>query len=101
MLIAVLLVGCIGIAFVLLGWLIWKKEKISLLHEYHYSKVSDNDKSAFCKDSGIGVMRIGVGLLVTAVLLFLTDSALSFLAFAVGMLLGLGQLISAGRKYNR
>ena len=98
---AVLLVAVIGAVILLLGWLIWKKEKITLLHDYHYSKVSDADLPAFCMYSGIGLLTVGVGLIVTAVLLFLTDSAWSFLIFASGMLAGLGLLVYAGRRYNR
>ena len=44
---------------------------------------------------------IGVGLLITAMILGLTDSAYSFLAFAAGFAGGLVLLIRAGAKYNR
>ena len=45
-------------------------------------------------------MCIGIGLLVTAVLLAATGRAASFLAFAAGFAAGLGLLIYAGKKYN-
>ena len=32
--------GLVGIVLIVLGWLIWKKEKISLLRDYHIDKVS-------------------------------------------------------------
>ena len=100
MMFAVLLVGVIGLVFAIIGYLIGIKKKITLLHDYHYSKVSDADKPAFCNYCGLGVLVIGIGLLLTAVLLALTDSALSFLAFAVGMFAGGALLGYAGRKYN-
>ena len=55
----------------------------------------------FCRLSGIGLIVIGIGLLISAVILFVTDSAYSFLCFAVFFVVGLAMLISAGAKYNR
>ena len=96
-----IIVAVIGIVFITLGYLMWKKEKITLLHSYHYKKVSPSDKEAFCKISGWGVISIGIGLLVTAVIIGITDSVLSFIAFALGFVAGLVLLIYAGAKYNR
>lgn len=95
-----IIVAVIGLVFIMLGYLIWKKEKITLLHSYHYEKVSSSDKKAFCKLSGWGVIFIGIGLLVTAAIVGITDSALSFIAFALGFVFGLALLIYAGLKYN-
>ena len=96
-----IIVAVIGIVFITLGYLMWKKEKITLLHSYHYEKVSPSDKKAFCKISGWGVISIGIGLLVSAVIIGITDSVLSFIAFALGFAAGLVLLIYAGAKYNR
>lgn len=96
-----IVLGMIGIVFVIFGYLIWKKEKISFLHGYHYDKVSENDRADFCMLSGMGVISIGMGLLVTAVIIGITDSAWSFIAFAVGFTAGLALLIYAGNTYNR
>ena len=49
----------------------------------------------------MGVIFIGIGLLVTAIIIGITDSALSFIAFALGVVVGLALLIYAGAKYNR
>jgi len=84
-----------------MGWLIWKKEKLSLMHDYHVNKVSVENKSGFCRLSGIGLVAIGIGLLISSVILFVTDSAYSFLCFAVCFVIGLVMLITAGAKYNR
>lgn len=96
-----IIVGLVGIVFVILGFFIWKKEKISLLHDYHYDKVSAEDKKAFCTLSGVGVLLIGIGLLITAIIIGITDSPWSFVAFAIGFVVGLIMLIYAGAKYNR
>ncbi len=94
-------IGVLALVFIYLGCLMWKKEKITLLHSYHYDKVSPSDKKVFCKISGWGVIFIGIGLLMTAIIIGITDSALSFIAFALGFVVGLALLIYAGAKYNR
>ena len=94
-------IGVLALVFIYLGCLMWKKEKITLLHSYHYNKVSQSDKKVFCKISGWGVSFIGIGLLVTAIIIGITDSLLSFIAFAVGFVVGLVMLIYAGVRYNR
>ena len=32
------IMGVCGALFMYLGWLIWIKEKINLIHDYHYKK---------------------------------------------------------------
>ncbi len=96
-----LIIGLVGMVFVMFGYQIWKKEKISLLHDYHYNRVSVEDKKAFCTLSGIGVLLIGIGLVITAIVIGITDSPWSFIAFAIGFVAGLVMLIYAGVRYNR
>ena len=100
MIVGVIVLAAVGVLLTVLGLLIWKKEKISLLHDYHYDKVKKEDKKAFCTLSGIGVLLVGAGLLVTAVILAFTVSALSFIAFCIGFIAGILLLIIAGNKYN-
>ena len=95
-----IIVGLIGIIFVILGYMIWKKEKIALLHNYHYDKVSAEDKKAFCTISGIGILLIGIGLILTAIIIGITNSVWSFIAFTIGFIVGIVMLIYAGIRYN-
>ena len=99
--IGVIIIGGVGVIIAILGWLIWKKEMITLMHDYHFDKVSPENRPAFCKLSGIGLVVIGIGLFITAVILGITDSSYSFLCFAVCFAAGLTMLIAAGAKYNR
>ena len=100
MILGVIVIALVGAVCCVMGWLLWKKERITLLHDYHYDQVSEADKTDFCRLSGWGVLAIGIGLLFTAVILLLTESAWSFLAFAAGFALGLFFLIYAGKRYN-
>ena len=88
--IGVSVTGAVGALLAVFGWLIWKKEKITLLHDYHTDKVAPENRKAFCTLSGIGILVIGIGL----------ESAASFLCFAAAFIAGLALLITAGRKYN-
>lgn len=99
--IGVIMTGGVGAIIAVMGWLIWKKEKLSLMHDYHVDKVSAENRPAFCKLSGLGLIVMGAGLLISAVILGITDSAYSFLCFAVCYAAGLVMLITAGTKYNR
>ena len=100
MIVGVIILSLVSILMLVMGWLLWKKEKVSLLHDYHYNKVSQADKKVFCTLCGIGLILMGIGIGVTAVLLGITDSVLSFIAFAVGMVAGVALLLYAGKKYN-
>ena len=101
MVVGVIITAIVGVLLIVLGYLVWKKEKISLLHDYHYNNVSQEDKEAFCAMSGKGLVAIGAGLLITAVLLGVTHSALSFIAFGVGLVVGMALLIGAEARYNK
>lgn len=101
LIIGVIITGGVGVLLVILGFLLWKREMITLLHNYHVSNVSPENRRAFCKLSGIGLIVIGLSLLITAVILGITDSAYSFICFGVGFAAGLFALIAAGMKYNQ
>ena len=90
----------IGITLIVLGLKIWKKQKIQLLNEYHYEKVSEKDKPIFCKLSGIGVFIIGIGIALTGIITFFTESPLSFIPMGIGLIVGMTLLIWTIIKYN-
>ena len=98
----------IGILFILLafvfgrlGWLIWKKQKMDLIISHHCDKVSEANKPAYCTLAGVGVFVMGVGFGLSGVCMFLTQSALTFIPMAAGLVVGVALLIMAIRKYNR
>ena len=53
---------------VVLGLLIWKKEKVSLIHDYHYKNVQEADIPAYARLMGIGIILIGVGICIAGIL---------------------------------
>ena len=96
-----LIFGLVGILFLVIGRMIWKMERIELLHDYHRNRVSEDNKKRFCALCGVGVCTIGVGMILTAVVFGFSGSLWSMGAFAVGFLVGIGMLIWAIWKYNR
>lgn len=95
----IIVVG-VGVVFIILGYLVWIREKINILHSYHYRNVSPANKKVFCKMTGQGLILIGSGLLITGIVISKTHSMYSFIAFAVGFISGITLLINAGAKYN-
>ena len=100
MILGSIVTGVVGAVCIVLGILIWKKEKITLLHDYHYDKVNEAHKKVFCTLTGIGIIALGIGIFIAGVLLGLTGSLWSFLPFGVGLIISLSLLIYAGKKYN-
>ena len=47
------------------------------------------------------VIMSSIGMILTAILLGITDSAASFLVFAAGFIIGIFLLSYAGMQYNR
>ncbi len=97
---AIIIVSLFGLFFVYLGYLIWKKEKISLLHDYHYDKVKEEDKKSFCAMSGQGVLLIGLGFLVAGIVVAVADPKWGMVPVGIGLVLGIARLIHAGIRYN-
>ena len=73
----------VGILFFCLGWEIWKKEKISLIHDYHHKKVKDSDKKAYTTIMGKSLLIIGVGIILTGVIDFITYTLYGWWIFGV------------------
>lgn len=85
-----------GILFVWLGILIWKKQKISLIHSYHYAKVKEEDKKAYTSTMGKSTALIGMGCILSGIL----NSEYSWIPFAGCFILALVFIYIAQRKYN-
>ena len=93
--------GAVGLLLIVLGCLIRRGDSQKLLHDYHIDRVAPENRKAYCKLSGAGILMIGVSLVLSAVIFGFTDSARGFFCFAAGFAAGLAMLIAAGRKHNR
>ncbi len=94
------LFALLGVLFAVLGWLIWKKQKMNLIIRYHCDKVREENKEAYCKLAGIGVLLMGLGFLLSGVFTVFFQSVFTFIPMAAGLVIGIALLISAVVKYN-
>ena len=99
-----MMIGCAieyatGIACIVLGTMIWKKRKISLIHDYHYRNVKQEDLSAFARSIGIGIILIGAGIGITGTL-DLLGSSFWWAPMLAGFVFGSVVIFRALKKYN-
>ena len=99
MIIGILIEAIVGILCIVLGFLIWKKQKISLIHDYHYRNVKEEDVPSYTRQIGSGLIIIGSGILLTG-MLDLLNSSLWWIPLIIGFSIGLIIIIYAQKKYN-
>ena len=89
----------VGVPLIVLGALIWVKQKVSLLHDYHYKNVRQEDLPAYTRRMGIGLILMGFGMGVTGILEWL-GSPFWWISLAAGFLIGILVMHTAQKKYN-
>ena len=92
------LLSCV---FIVLGGLIWTKQKMNLIISYHCDKVKDENKKAYCRIFGIGMIVIGIGFLLSAVCIPLLKTLFSFIPLTAGLVLGIVLIVYSIAKYNK
>ena len=88
-----------GTLCIVMGLLVWKKQKVSLIHDYHFENVKQEDLPAYTRLIGIGLIITGLGICVTGIL-ELFDSPLWWIPMLIGFIIGLMVLNRAQKKYN-
>ncbi|MBR6790407.1 MAG: DUF3784 domain-containing protein [Oscillospiraceae bacterium] len=96
-----LILAALGAVFVWLGLRIWKKQELKLLHDYHYDKVTEENKAAFAEMSGKGIVAVGAGIILMGIVGCTPLTEYGWIPFILGLAAGLMLLIRAGHKYNR
>ena len=86
MLLELNVLSIIGIIFLIVGWSIWKREKINLIHDYHYKNVAEADKKEYTALMGKGAIIIGIGIILTGIIDFITQTGWGWTAFGVCLL---------------
>ena len=90
----------VGLLCVVLGLLLWKKQMISLVHDYHYKNVQKPDVPAYTRLVGIGLLLIGIGTCLTGIINLAFQTATGWAAFGVGFIAGIWLMNKAQMKYN-
>ena len=89
----------VGALLIVMGTLIWKKQKVSLLHDYHYKNVKKEDLPAYTRLVGIGIITIGTGICIMGILNLIL-SPLWWIPLLAGFVSGFIVLFRAQMKYN-
>lgn len=90
----------VGILLLVLGALLWKKQTISILHDYHTKNVSREDVPAYTQLVGLGLIIMGTGCVFTGLIAFVLEEPGGWLAFPIGFLAGLILIGRAQKRYN-
>ena len=89
----------VGFLCITVGLLIWLKQKLSLLHSYHYKHVEKDDIPTYTRLVGIGLILIGTGICITG-FFNLFYLAYWWIPLLIGFVSGLTVLYIAQKKYN-
>ena len=100
MLVGFIVCVLVGALCIVLGILLWKKQMISLIHDYHYRHVSKSDVPAYTRLMGIGLLLIGIGTLLTGIINYAFKAESGWIAFCIGFISGLILMHKAQMKYN-
>ena len=95
-----ILFALLSILFIVLGCLIWIKQKMNLIISHHCEKVSEENKRSYCKIFGIGMLAMGIGFGLSGICTVLLQSVLAFIPMTIGLVLGIVMIIFAVVKYN-
>lgn len=90
----------VGIVLLGMGYFIGVKQKISLVHSYHYKNVAEEDKPDFCKKVGLGNALIGIAVLCVPVLRPLIGETAALAIAGVTAVAAGALVISTIIKYN-
>lgn len=90
----------LGLLFLYLGWRIWKREEITLIISHHHQKVSEEDKKHYTEEMGKSIIFIGIGMVLTGIIDFITKTVYGWLFFSIFFILGFIKMFQAQKKYN-
>ena len=93
----------IGAILVIIGLILWKKQKISLIHDYHYTKVKDEDVKSYTKAMGKATIGIGLSTMLMGILEIISyiPSYMGGLIFIIGLIVSGVMFYRAQKKYNK
>ena len=100
MLIGLIVFLGVGILFFVLGTLLWKKQRMDLVNEWHTRNVKPEDVPAYTRLIGLSLLAIGAGCVVTGIVACIFEEALGWLALPAGFVVGFALIWKAQKKYN-
>ena len=90
----------VGVLFLVLGTVLWKKQRIDLVHEWHTRHVKKEDVPAYTRLMGQALIAIGVGCVLTGLVACVLEQTLGWAAMPLGFAAGFALICKAQRRYN-
>ncbi len=101
MIFIIILLLAVGAIIIRYGYIVWIKEDLTVLHDYHSNKLSEENKKAFCTIMGVGLILVGAGIAIYGILLSFSPSIKVLIPMAAGFVIGLVMMVYAILKYNK
>ena len=77
------------------------KGNIASIHWYNRTKVTKENEKKYGKMMGIGMMIMGTGIIITALLQMIFDLEILWLIIVISIIIGLLFMLYAQFKYNK
>lgn len=90
----------VGFALMILGFLLWKKQKIRLMHDYHMKHVKPQDVRAYTRLWGTALMVFGACVCPIGIIDVVFHTWMGWLLFAAGLAVCLILGNRAQKTYN-
>ena len=89
----------VGLFVLYFSFMLGIKKKISIMHDYHYKNVKEEQIDLYCKIMAFGLLIMSLSLLINACLMvcFQSDNVVILM---LGMVTSIGIMIYGQYKYN-
>ena len=89
-----------GVLFIVFGVLLWKRQKIRLIHDYHHKNVKPDDIKAYTALWGVGMVILGVCICLVGIIDFVSRTGFGWILFGAGFAVCFLLGNKAQRKFN-
>ena len=89
-----------GLVMLTLGLLIWKKQMITLIHDYHWKNVKEENKPFYTRRMGLACIIIAIGMFLAGVANWFWHTPFDMIFFFSFFGIGLITMTRAQYTYN-
>ncbi len=90
----------VGILCMILGIIVWKKQKLSLIHDYHIQNIQPENVPAYTRQIGAGLILCGAGCWTIGTAIVTEKTGLLIVGLLLGLLIGTAILAGAQIRYG-
>ena len=88
-----------AVVFAVLGILLYKG-KTNLIHDYHQTRIAEEDKANYGKEFSVGIFVIAAGMLLSGIAALLGTIKVATGSLAAGLVIGIVIIGKVQKKYN-